>query len=92
MKEDEIRAIFSKNYKSAFLESCIYLKDLDLYELNIDFDPNEKDPHNKPIFDSLICINGTTKEIELLHLDDYLDYNGPEITIFSSKEKVSRAS
>ena len=84
LNEKEIRQIFNTKYKKEKLLNCFFLKGLNLYELIIDFDPEETDPHKKKTSQSFHCIN-KNGEFVLLSFDDYMDYienDGEEIQIF----------
>ncbi len=73
MRMEEIKEIFEKNYKGCQLIGVEHFPDLGLYALGIDYDPEEKDPHNKRSLPTIPCINEQTKEIEYLDMLAYFD-------------------
>lgn len=81
LTKEEIIDIFNNKINNGKLEGCEYLKGLNLYKLIIDFDPGVNDPHMKKSSFSSTCINGNSKEITHLTMDEYLDYDGEIIDI-----------
>ena len=78
MKMEEINEIFEKQYKECKLVRVEYLPDMGLYALDIDFDPEEMDPHNKKMLPTIPCINEKTKEIEYIEMLTYFDIDNIE--------------
>lgn len=70
---EELQEIVTK-VANGTIKGIEYIPSRDLYALNIDYDPGETDPHKKKTMPSVLCVNGSNKQVEYVDMLTYFDY------------------